>query len=99
MKKIGQIVESFLRKEKIGSFADNSRTENDGLLEKWAQIVGNKIASKTQPHRIERNNLFIYVDNSVIMNEMTYLKSGIKKSVNDYLKEKKIKDIIFRIRQ
>jgi len=99
MKALSKIVEKFLRKEKLGAFVDAEKTEKNSLFENWPDIVGKDLAIMTRPYRLDRNKLFIYIDNSAIMNEMTYKKSALKKAVNSHLKQKQITDIIFRIKQ
>ena len=94
MNHIKNSVVKFLKKTKIGV-----KTEESFIMENWTKIVGKNIAKNTVPFKISRKKLFIYVENSVIMNELIYEKTRIKTEVNRIFRQEKVKEIVFRIRQ
>jgi len=65
-------------------------------IEIWSEVVGETIASKSQPKAIERGKLFVAVNSSVWRNELMYHKEMILVKLNDRLGKNTIKDIIFQ---
>jgi hypothetical protein len=98
MKPLRDILEKFLKKEKLGAHEDPEKRENDLIFQNWEEIAGKEIAQNTQPYKITGNNLFIYVKNSVIMSEMVYYKKYIITKINNF-SNNKIKNITFKVKK
>jgi len=92
MKHIKDIIKSFIKKAKI-----NEIKEEVFIYENWEKIVGADISKIISPVKLYKDKLFINVENSVIMEEMIYKKQELIDKINCLFKEKKIKDIIFKI--
>lgn len=63
----------------------------------WEEIVGDRIASHTRPDTISYRILTVYVDSSVWMQQLIFLKDNIVKKINEKTGRQIIKDIKFRI--
>lgn len=77
----------------------------------WNRVMGKEVKKHTRPFQIENGILVVLVDNSVWMNELSYLKNEIIKKLNEQInlminqttKEKNhpvkeiVKDIRFRL--
>ncbi len=90
-------------KDAIGDFLEKTRIDRpspgDIIFEKWEEIAGEKAAKTTKPYKISGRKLFIYAENSVIMNEMVYYKKELLSRINSFIGKKEINELIFRIKQ
>ncbi|MBC8455886.1 DUF721 domain-containing protein [bacterium] len=80
-----------LKRHKIAQAINQYRS-----IEIWSDVVGETIASKSQPKSIDRGKLFVAVTSSVWRNELMYHKEMILAKLNDRLGKNTIKDIIFQ---
>jgi predicted nucleic acid-binding Zn ribbon protein len=65
------------------------------ILNVWNECVGDSIAKVSRPAGINRNKLFVSVENAAWRYELSARKKEIIDRVNNILKAKLIKDIIF----
>jgi len=65
------------------------------VWEVWEEAVGEAVARKAQPSRMQNGRLFVTVSNSVWMQEMQFYKALIRDKVNQRLGTPLIKDIFF----
>lgn len=49
----------------------------------WDEIVGEKIGARARPFEIRGKTLFVQVDGSAWMHELTFLKEDIRKRLNE----------------
>ncbi len=94
MQHIKEFVEKFLKKAHIGE-----QREEDFIFNNWSNIVDRDLAENVEPYKFLEGKLYLYVKNSVMMNELTYKKKDIKIVINNIFREEKIKDIILKIKQ
>ncbi|MCA9671762.1 MAG: DUF721 domain-containing protein [Myxococcales bacterium] len=78
--KIGQLLEQWLRDEHLSSEMVLYR-----LIERWPKLVGDRIASRARPTRVDRGRLTVSVANSAWLNELTFLKDGLAEKLNQAL--------------
>jgi predicted nucleic acid-binding Zn ribbon protein len=60
----------------------------------WPQVVGEKIASVTEPRNIVNGKLFIKVKNAAWRNELVFLKKVLIEKLNQKTGSHLVKDII-----
>ncbi len=74
--------------------------EMEGLkvLEQWEAIAGKRLYAISRPAFIRNGILFVYVENSVALQEMSYNKQNILKNINTKKDMPYVKDIKFNIR-
>lgn len=94
MKHISEEISRYLKKSRL-----DLRQEENFIFENWEKIVGSDIAKQAEPFKMDGKKLFISVENSVIMNEITYKKKAIKDRINSFFKTQKVKDIVLRLKQ
>lgn len=63
----------------------------------WKEVVGKRINRHTHPFSIKQGKLFVIVDNSGWLVQLTYLKDKIIAEFNKKEGGKPIKDIYFRL--
>ncbi len=67
------------------------------LMKNWQSIIGSHLSLQTNPGRIKRGVLHIKVSNSVVLNELYFLKKELLLKVNSELGRGIVKDIKFEI--
>ena len=65
------------------------------ILKVWNECVGETISKFSKPVDIKKNKLYVSVETSVWRYELSARKEEILTRVNEVLKNKKVKDIIF----
>ncbi|MBN8571982.1 MAG: DUF721 domain-containing protein [Ignavibacteria bacterium] len=65
------------------------------ILKVWNECVGDTISQFSKPVDIKKNKLYVSVENAVWRYELSARKEEILSRVNEILKNKKVKDIIF----
>ena len=63
----------------------------------WKEVVGEKVDRHTHPLSIKKGKLFVNVDSSGWLVQLTYLKNEIIAEFNKKKGDKAIKDIYFRL--
>ena len=66
------------------------------ILDVWNDCVGNSIAQFSTPLEIRKNKLFVSVENAAWRYELSLKKNEIMYKLNEALKKKLIKDIVFK---
>lgn len=66
-------------------------------LKLWREVVGKKVDKHTYPFSVRKGNLFVRVDNSGWLTQLTYLKEKIILEFNKKQGKKVIKEIYFRL--
>lgn len=72
--------------------------ENHKPLVCWKEVVGEKIASHTQPVRIRKGVLFVNASSPVWAQELSLIKKELTGKINKHLKNDLVKDIRFSSR-
>lgn len=63
----------------------------------WKEIVGESIASQSQPCLIRNKILFVEVSHSTWIQQLQFLKPKLLENIRDFLGESLIEDIRFRL--
>ncbi|NLZ28700.1 MAG: DUF721 domain-containing protein [Firmicutes bacterium] len=90
MDNIGEIVKKILHKRGLWEVVKQQE-----VLNKWAEIVGEKIAARTKAVKINKGILWIKVSDSVWTHHLAMLKPKILTRIGDMLEKKTVKDIYF----
>ena len=88
MKKLESFLIPLLKKH-IGSKKYNELR----IIHNWAQIVGEDLAGKCLPQRVENGILFIYSESSMLNSQLLMMRRGIIKEINKFLAQNFVKDI------
>jgi predicted nucleic acid-binding Zn ribbon protein len=88
---IGDILPALL--EKLGLTRGVKEHE---ILERWAEIVGPKIAEVSSAERIRDGKLWVVVSHPAWRNELNFMKRDLIEKINRELGEEIVREIIFR---
>ncbi len=89
-KRIDRLMPRVLRNMKI-----ETRLKNWQIIEKWSEIVGERVAQHSKAIGVDTENLFVEVDNPVWQSQLFLIKETIIKKIKKY--KVNIKDIKFKI--
>lgn len=67
------------------------------LWMKWGEIVGPTIAQYTEPVALQRGVLWLWVKNSTWMQQMTFMKEDIRRTINDKMGNETVKILRFTL--
>jgi len=86
-----------LVKSIIGNFAGKGKLTEEEIRSAWELVVGRDAAKHSRPRSFAESRLIVHVDDSSWLYELTTRKKYILNNLSAELKEKKLKDITFRI--
>ncbi len=89
-------LESLLKKV-MKDLGKKGKLTEEVMAEIWKEAVGENASKHTKPKSIKKGTLFITVDDSSWMYDLTLKKRDIVSSLDGKLKGRKVKDIRFRI--
>ncbi len=89
--KLDEVIKEYLKALKI-----DDKLKEVELIRSWDDVVGKTIARSTKKIFINNRRLFVYLNSSVIRNELFMLREGLKKALNDKVGESIIDDIILK---
>lgn len=69
----------------------------DAYREAWQEAVGQAVGQYTRTGKLRRGLLEIFVANSMLIQELTFQKVGLLKSLNEKLPDEKIRDLRFKV--
>ena len=87
-------IETIIRKA-INNSGFNRYVEQQQALERWSEIVGEKISKNSKATKMSNGVLYIETKNSTWRQELQLQKKEIIKQINKKLNKKTIKDIRF----
>lgn len=67
------------------------------LRRHWSEIAGEQIASHTRPDHIRFKKLYLIVENSVWLQQLTFLKPTLLENIHEAAGSQLVSDIIFRV--
>ena len=90
--KAGKILERLTARMGIAA-----RLEREKAVVLWEEAVGKNIARRAEATAVSNGILFVVVQNSAWLQELSLLKEGIIEKVNSAVGTDVVKDIVFRI--
>lgn len=65
----------------------------------WKEVAGERVSKHTAIEKITKEKMFVFVENSIWMNELTFLKDKIKININKEFSKNgiHIEEIVFKI--
>ena len=67
------------------------------LWNSWSEVVGNEISAHSMPVGFLNGMLYVWVNNSVRMQEMTFLVKQIRQKINTHLGRNYVRSIRFTL--
>lgn len=88
---LGEAIKDYLKALHIDKKINEVR-----LINSWEEVIGKTIAKATTKIYIKNKTLFVYLNSSVIRNELFMLKEEILKVLNEKAGEKIIEKIVLK---
>jgi predicted nucleic acid-binding Zn ribbon protein len=76
--RVGELLPTVLKSIGLGQ-----RLKEQEVLGIWAQVVGEEIAARTQPLRVERGVLYVRVDQSAWLQELHFMEKEILRKLKE----------------
>jgi len=89
---VGEVLERLFNKLSI-----DKKLKEVNALKLWEEVTGEKISQHSLPLFVRKGNLFVRVDSSGWLTQLTYLKLEIISELNERLGRESIKNIYFRL--
>lgn len=89
MKKINEVVKSFIKQNNLESGIDAAKIDKI-----WEKLLGKNIKSYTNSLVLSNRKLYVKLNSSVLREELNYGKEEIVKMLNEELKKECIEEII-----
>lgn len=90
---LAQVLEKMLEKKGLGG-----KLAQYALFEEWEKIVGASLAEKTQPLKMQGNQLVIGVEHPAWIQELQFMKPKILEKIRKMFPETTISDLRFTLR-
>lgn len=81
----------------VPQFAQSQRWHEYRVWEVWEDVVGEALARKVRPTKIQNGKLFVIVSNSALMQELQFAKATLRERLNKKLGTAAVRDIMFVI--
>ena len=88
---ISEVIQAFLSESGL-----DSRLKEVELINSWEEIVGTMISKRTKKIEIKNGKMIIYLQSSVVKNELMMLRESLRNSLNEKAGEEIIKEIILK---
>ena len=89
---VGEVLNNLLRRCGM-----DTKIREMSVLRSWPQVVGEAISKHSQPVAIRKGNLFVNVDSSVWLAQLSHFKTKIILEFNKRSGRELIQDIYFRL--
>ncbi|MFQ5834406.1 MAG: DciA family protein [bacterium] len=89
---VGEVLERVFNKLSL-----DKKLKEVKALKLWEEVTGEKISRHSFPLFVRKGNLFVRVDSSGWLTQLTYLKNEIISRLNQRLAGESIKNIYFRL--
>ena len=88
---LAEAIKDYIREMNIGEKLGETE-----VLSSWEEIVGKAISLRTTRVYIKDHILYVYLNSSVVRNELLMLRQALKEKINARAGMEVIKDIVLR---
>jgi hypothetical protein len=88
---LAEAVNDYIREMNLGG-----KLSEVSVINSWSEIVGKAISSRTTKIEIKDHILYVYLNSSVVRNELLMLREALKDKLNQKAGSEVIKDIVLR---
>ncbi len=88
---LAEAIGDYIREMNFGD-----KLSETSIVNSWEEIVGKAISSKTKKIYIKDHVLYVYLNSSVVRNELLMLREALREKLNSRAGKELIKDIVLR---
>ncbi len=92
MNRLSQILENVMKNHSLDKALEQSR-----ILKHWESAVGPSIAAHAHPEELRSHKLYIHVDSSLWLQELTLLKPSLIAKLNAGIGKDTVGDLVLRL--
>jgi hypothetical protein len=92
MENIKTILETLFQRRKL-----DSRLKGFRVFDIWEEALGTRISRHSQPREFKDHTLWVTVDNSIWMHQLTFLEGQLKEKINQMMGSPFVEKIRFQI--
>lgn len=81
--------------ELLDTYQLTAKVDEVKLVDGWGKVLGKMIDNHTQKIWVQHSKLFVKLDSAALKNELSYSKSKIIDSMNEYVGKQLITELIF----
>lgn len=89
---VGEVLATLTRR-----YGLQSKLFESNLTERWPEVAGEMIATHTRPDGIRFKRLYVLVENSVWLQQLTFFKPALLEKINAAAGKPLVTDIVLRI--
>jgi hypothetical protein len=67
------------------------------LRQRWAEVVGDRLASRTRPEVLYQGRLKVVVANSTWLNELNFMRPEIIDRINEVMGQKMVRELLLKL--
>ncbi len=80
--------------ELLDTYKLNGKLNEIKIVEGWKSTLGTMINNHTKSIKVQNGKLFVKLDNAALKNELSYSKTKLIQSLNEYVGTEVIQEII-----
>ena len=88
---IGAVIKNYLQQSGL-----DRRLKEVEIINSWEELVGTMISRRTKKIELKNGKMIIYLQSSVVKNELMMLRETLKNTLNEKVGEEIIREIILR---
>lgn len=88
---IGEVIKTYLQQSGL-----DRRLKEVEIINSWEDLVGTMISRRTKKIELKNGKMIIYLQSSVVKNELMMLRETLKNTLNEKVGEEIIREIILR---
>ena len=89
--KIADVIKDYLKEAQI-----EGKLKEVQVVNSWEELVGKTIARRTNRIYIKNGKLYLYMNSSIVKNELLMHREGIIERINTNAGEEIVKEIVIR---
>ncbi len=88
---LAEAINDYIREMNLGD-----KLREVSIIDSWEKVVGKAIASRTAKVSIRDGILTVYLNSSVVRNELLMIKEALRERINESAGAEVIKDIVLK---
>lgn len=95
---IGEVIGEFVKQHNLEKKLKETKviSQWEEIIGSWENIIGKTVARATTKMFFKEKTLYVYLNSSVVRNELVMIRAGIIKRINDISGEEIVTELVLR---